>query len=277
MKKLLGVIGAAGLVILAVTGAAGARSEATRIQLVAAMTAGDEVPAPKGDVGSARGLFTATLTKSDNGAVLNWQLSFSGLTGDGTAAHIHIAARGVSGPVVVPLCSPCSSGVTGTANINATVLEAIQNDRAYVNVHTKTNPAGEIRDQVSPADTLKTSLRAAQERPKPKGKVGGARGAFTMTITKKGSSAVLAWRLTFSRLTGKAVAAHIHSGARGKAGPVIVALCAPCKSGARGTATVDASVVSVLEAGRGYVNVHTRKNPAGEIRGQLGVAALTIS
>ena len=80
MKKLLGVIGAAGLVILAVTGAAGARSEATRIQIVAAMTAGDEVPAPKGDVGSARGLFTATLTKSDNGAVLNWQLSFSGLT-----------------------------------------------------------------------------------------------------------------------------------------------------------------------------------------------------
>jgi hypothetical protein len=178
---------------------------------------------------------------------------------------------------VVPLCAPCSSGATGTANINATVLEAIQNDRAYVNVHTKTNPAGEIRDQVSPADTLKTSLRAAQERPKPKGKVGRARGAFTMTITKKGSSAVLAWRLTFSRLTGKAVAAHIHSGARGKAGPVIVALCAPCKSGARGTATVDASVVSVLEAGRGYVNVHTKKNPAGEIRGQLGVAALTIS
>lgn len=277
MKKLLGVIGAAGLVILAVTGAAGARSEATRIQIVAAMTAGDEVPAPKGDAGSARGLFTATLTKSDNGAVLNWQLSFSSLTGDATAAHIHIAARGVSGPVVVPLCSPCSSGATGTANINATVLEAIQNDRAYVNVHTKTNPAGEIRDQVSPADTLKTSLRAAQERPKPKGKVGRARGAFTMTITKKGSSAVLAWRLTFSRLTGKAVAAHIHSGARGKAGPVIVALCAPCKSGARGTATVDASVVSVLEAGRGYVNVHTKRNPAGEIRGQLGVAALTIS
>ncbi|MGZ8795022.1 MAG: CHRD domain-containing protein, partial [Gaiellaceae bacterium] len=104
-----------------------------------------------------------------------------------------------------------------------------------------------------------------------------ARGAFTVTITKKGSSAVLAWRLTFSRLTGKAVAAHIHSGARGKAGPVIVSLCAPCKSGARGSATVDASVLNALEAGRGYVNVHTTKNPAGEIRGQLGAAALTVS
>lgn len=277
MKKLLVVIGAVGLVLLAVTGAAGARNEATRIQIVATMAAGDEVPAPKGDVGSARGSFTATLTKSDTGAVLNWQLSFSNLTGDAVAAHIHIAARGVAGPVVVPLCAPCTSGATGTANINATVLEAIQNDRAYVNVHTKTNPAGEIRDQVSPAATLKASLRAAQERPKPKGNVRRARGTFTVTITKKGSSAVLAWRLTFSRLTGKAVAAHIHSGARGKAGPVIVPLCAPCKSGARGSATVDAAVLNVLEAGRGYVNVHTKRNPAGEIRGQLGAAALTIS
>lgn len=277
MKKLLGVIAAVGLVLLAVTGAVEARSQAARIQIAAKMVAGDETPSPKGDVGSARGSFAGTLTKSDTGAALNWQLSFSNLTGDAVAAHIHIAARGVAGPVVVPLCAPCTSGVTGTANINATVLDAIQNDRAYVNVHTKTNPAGEIRDQVSPAATLNTSLRAAQERPKPKGKVGRARGAFTVTITKKGSSAVLAWRLTFSRLTGKAVAAHIHSGARGKSGPVIVPLCAPCKSGARGTATVDASVLNALEAGRGYVNVHTKKNPAGEIRGQLGAAALTVS
>jgi len=271
------VIGAVGLVLLAVTGAAGARSQAARIQIVATMVAGDEVPTPKGDVGSARGSFTATLTKSDTGAVLNWQLSFGNLTGDAVAAHIHIAARGVAGPVVVPLCAPCTSGMTGTANINATVLEAIQNDRAYVNVHTKTNPAGEIRGQVSPAATLKASLRAAQERPKPKGNVRRARGAFTVTITKQGSSAVLVWRLTYSRLTGKAVAAHIHSGARGKAGPVIVPLCAPCKSGASGRATVGASVLNALEAGRGYVNVHTAKNPAGEIRGQLGAAALTIS
>jgi hypothetical protein len=264
-------------VALVVATTASARTQATRIQIAAAMVASEETPTPKGDVASARGAFTATLTKSDTGGVLNWQLSFSNLTGDATAAHIHIAARGVAGPVVVPLCSPCTSGATGTANINATVLEAIQNDRAYVNVHTRTNPAGEIRDQVSSVATLKTSLRAAQERPKPKGNVKRARGTFTVTITKKGSSGELVWHLTFSRLTGKAVAAHIHRGVRGKAGPVIVPLCAPCKNGARGRATVDASVLDALEAGRTYVNVHTKKNPAGEIRGQLGVAALSIS
>ena len=278
MKKLFLAAGAASLALgLAIAGAAGARSQATRIQIVATMVAADETPTPKGEVASARGSFTGTLTKSDSGAALNWQLSFGSLTGDAIAAHIHIADRGVAGPVVVPLCSPCTSGATGTANINATVLDAIQNDRAYVNVHTKTNPAGEIRGQVSPTATLKTALRASQERPKPKGNVPRARGAFAVTIDKRGSSAVLVWQLTFSRLTGKAIAAHIHSGARGKSGPVIVPLCAPCRTGARGRVTVNASVLNALQSGRTYVNVHTAKNPAGEIRGQLGVAALTIS
>ena len=278
MKKLLLVVGATGVVLgLVIAGAAGARSQATRVQIAATMVAAEETPTPKGDVTAARGSFTGTLTKTDSGTALNWQLSFGGLTGDGIAAHIHIASRGVAGPVVVPLCTPCTSGATGTANITAAMLDAIQTDRAYVNVHTKTNPAGEIRGQVSPVATLKTSLRAAQERPKPKGNVRRARGAFTVTITKQGSSAVLVWRLTFSRLTGKAFAAHIHSGARGKAGPVIVPLCTPCRTGARGRVTVDASVLSALQSGRTYVNVHTTKNPAGEIRGQLGAAALTLS
>jgi CHRD domain-containing protein len=179
VKKFLVVIAGLGLILgLAAAGGAGARGEAARVQIAAAMVAGDETPTPKGEVASARGSFTGTLTKSDTGAVLNWQLSFGGLTGDAVAAHIHIAARGTPGPVVVPLCSPCTSGATGTANITATVLDAIQSDRAYVNVHTKTNPAGEIRGQVSPAATLKTSLRASQERPKPKGNVRRARGAL---------------------------------------------------------------------------------------------------
>jgi len=264
-------------IALVVAGSASARSQATKVEIGATMAASEEVPAPKGDVGSAGGTFTGTLTKSDAGTVLSWQLSFSNLTGPGIAAHIHIAARGTPGPVVVPLCAPCTSGATGTANINATVLEAIQNDRAYVNVHTKTNPAGEIRGQVSSVASVKVALRASQERPKPKGKVRRARGTFTATVTKQGSSAVIAWRLTFSRLTGKAIAAHIHSGRRGVPGPVIVPICAPCKSGVRGRATVSAAVLSALESGRAYVNVHTRKNGAGEIRGQLPAVPLTIS
>jgi len=260
---------------LAAVGGAAARSQANTIHIAGAMVAANEVPAPKGDVGNARGTFTATLTKSGTGAELSWRLEFSNLTGNAIAAHIHVAARGVAGPVRVPLCAPCTSGVTGTATVNADVLDAILNDRAYVNVHTPTNPAGEIRDQVSIVASVKTTLRAAQERPRPKGKLAKAKGTFTATVTRSGTSGVITWRLTFGKLSGRAIAAHIHSGARGKAGPVIVPLCAPCRSGAHGRATVDASVLGALESGRTYVNVHTTKNPAGEIRGQIAAVPLT--
>jgi hypothetical protein len=263
--------------LAAAVGGAAARSQATTIRIAAELAAANETPTPKGDVSAAHGTFTATLTKSGAGASISWRLEFSNLSGNAIAAHIHVAARGVAGPVRVPLCAPCTSGVTGTATIDAAVLDAIQNDRAYVNVHTPTNPAGEIRDQVSIVASVKTSLRAAQERPKPKGKVRRARGTFTATITRSGTSGVIVWRLTFRRLTGHAVAAHIHSGVRGQAGSVIVPLCAPCKSGARGRATVGASVLDALEAGRAYVNVHTKKNQAGEIRGQIAAVALTIT
>jgi hypothetical protein len=261
---------------LVVAGSVSARSQATTIRIAAAMNSGDERPAPTGDVANARGAFSATVTKTDTGATLNWTLTFTNMSGPATAAHIHIAERGTPGPVVVPLCAPCTSGVTGTANINATVLAAIQGDRAYVNVHTRQNPAGEIRDQVSPVAATGATLSAAKERPKPKGNVKRARGTFTATVKKEGTEGVITWRLTFSRLTGRGIAAHIHRGAPGKAGPVIVPLCAPCRSGARGQVTVGAAVLNALETGRAYVNVHTRKNQAGEIRGQLRAVPLTV-
>ena len=260
---------------LAAVGGAAARSQATTLRLVANMDAANETPTPKGDVSSARGTFTATLTKTDSGATLSWKLEFSNLSGNAIAAHIHVAARGSAGPVRVPLCAPCTSGVTGNATIDSAVLDAIMNDRAYVNVHTPTNPAGEIRDQVAIEANARTTLRASQERPKPKGKLAKARGTFTATITRSGTSGVIVWRLTFTKLSGRAIAAHIHSGARGKAGPVIVPLCTPCKSGARGRATVSSTVLDALESGRTYVNIHTKKNPAGEIRGQLPAVPLT--
>lgn len=278
MKRFVLLVTGCGLTLaLVIAGGAGARSQATTVRISAAMNAANETPTPKGDVGAARGTFTATLTKTDTGASMSWRLEFSNLTGPAVAAHIHVAARGSAGPVRVPLCAPCASGVTGTANITAEVLDAIQTDRAYANVHTAVNAPGEIRDQVAVVANATAALRAKQEVPKPKGKVQRARGTFTATVTREGTAGRVAWRLTFSRLTGRAVAAHIHSGVRGRSGPVIVALCLPCRTGARGTANVSAAVLSALEAGRAYVNIHTRKNAAGEVRGQIAALPLSIS
>ena len=72
---------------------------------------------------------------------------------------------------------------------------------------------------------LTARLDAAQEVPAPKGAHGT--GVFTATLAGR----ALTWRLTFSRLTGKAVAAHVHLGRQRVAGPVVIPLCGPCISG----------------------------------------------
>jgi hypothetical protein len=262
--------------VLVVAGAALARTEATTVTLGGAMTSAKEVPPPVGDVSAARGTFTATASKTASGASLAWRLTFQGLTGPATAAHVHVAPVGAPGPVVVPLCGPCESGASGNATMTDDTINAINAGQAYVNVHTAANKAGEIRAQVSIVSTKKATLSAAQETPKPKGSVGKATGAFSFTVTKTGTTSVLTWRLSFSKLTGKAVAAHIHLGQRGKAGAVALALCGPCRSGASGKATIKSSLLAALEAGRAYVNVHTPKNAAGEIRAQLPAIAVTL-
>ena len=263
-------------VALVVAGGASARLEASSIKVTTALNASQEVPVPKGDVSAARGAFTATVTQSDTGAVVNWELTFSGLTGPAGAAHIHTGQTGSAGPVVVPLCGPCQSPASGTANVSPAVLAALQDGGAYANVHTATNQAGEIRGQIGVTASFATTLTARQEVPKPKGSANRARGSFKGVVTTSTAGTKLSWRLTFSKLTGRAVAAHIHLGQRGRPGPVAVPLCGPCRSGVRKSVTLQPAVVAALEAGRAYVNVHTARNPAGEIRGQIAAVPLTI-
>jgi CHRD domain len=116
--------------------------------------------------------------------------------------------------------------------------------------------------------TVSATLKNTTEVPRPKGAT-FARGAFSGKYVEHGKTATLTWKLTFSRLTGKAVAAHIHAGKRGVAGPVIVPLCGPCRNGQVGKVTITEKTISALESGKAYVNVHTAKNAAGEIRGQI--------
>jgi hypothetical protein len=126
---------------------------------------------------------------------------------------------------------------------------------------------------VAIAETYKVSakLTPGADVPKPTGAV-GAKGAFVGTYVENKTGAVLKWKLSFSGLTGPALQAHIHMGKPGVAGNVVVPLCAPCKNGQTGTSKISKAVVKALESGDAYVNVHTKKNLAGEIRGQVKVA-----
>ena len=90
-------------------------------------------------------------------------------------------------------------------------------------------------------------------------------GTITVNDDKSVSGSVMTKGINAS-------AAHIHEGAKGKNGPVIIPLT---KSGDNtftvpaGTKLTDAQMES-LKSGNLYVNVHSAANPGGEIRAQLG-------
>ena len=112
---------------------------------------------------------------------------------------------------------------------------------------------------------VSANLTAGQEVPKQVVHDMAATGHFVGTL----SGRKLSWKLTFSHLTGSATAAHIHIGAMGKAGNVLASLCSPCHSGVKGTTTLSAAARRQLSQHKLYVNIHTDKNPNGELRGQL--------
>ena len=144
MKKLVAVLAFAVAASLAVAALAfGAR--ASSISVTAKLNAKQEVPAQVVKDTRARGKFTGTLA----GSKLKWKLTFSGLTGPATAAHIHLGAMGKAGNVAIPLCAPCKSGVHGKATLSAALKRALKHHKLYVNVHTAKNPNGEIRGQLA--------------------------------------------------------------------------------------------------------------------------------
>src|ERR1700684_3176921 len=120
-------------------------------------------------------------------------------------------------------------------------------------------------------------LTAAQEFPAQAFKNTAASGSFTATL----SGTQLTFKLTFTKLSGPPSMAHIHLGAMGVSGPVKVWLCGmgspdsqlvaahPCTSPMSGTVTVTPALQQDFAKHLLYVNVHTAKNPNGEIRGQL--------
>jgi hypothetical protein len=110
--------------------------------------------------------------------------------------------------------------------------------------------------------TVNLRLTGAEEVP-PVSVRGSGAGSFTVEAdgTVKGS-------VTTTGVQG--TMAHIHMGARGQNGPVIVPLT---KNGdtytAPATAKLTDAQMQAFRAGNLYVNVHTAQNKGGEVRAQL--------
>ena len=246
------------------------------------LTGAQEVPAV---VTAATGEGTAVI--SPDGSTVTYIVTYTGLSGAVAAAHIHTGAAGVAGGVILPLVVSASPmvGTLTAANFTASgaittfaqAVAAIKAGNTYFNLHTAANGGGEIRGQiVAKGNAHFASLAGFQEVPSV---ATSATGNGWVLVSTDGST--ITYYVKYSGLSGAAAAAHIHTGAVGVAGGVILPLVVSASPmvgtlttanfTASGAITTFAEAVAAIQAGNTYFNIHTAAHPGGELRGQIGV------
>ena len=103
---------------------------------------------------STAGTGTANLTYDPATRVVTWSITYSGLSSPATMAHFHgPAAAGKNAPVLIWLTTkgtPPGTPITGQATLTPEQAQQFTAGEWYINLHTQTHPAGEIRGQVMP-------------------------------------------------------------------------------------------------------------------------------
>jgi len=252
----------------------GGAASSTVVTKATTLTFAAEVPVPVAPAAADVINGTAAFSVDTATNAISGTMTITGSFGRVVAAHIHDGDLGVAGPVIVPLQN-IGSGVWVVQA--GTVLSAAQTarflaDGYYVNAHTILNPGGEIRGQLGLTTSTKTTtLTSAAEVPAPVAPPAANVINGTASFSVDTATSAISGTMTITGDFSRVVAAHIHDGDVGVAGPVIV----PLQNNGNGAWVVQAgTVLSAAQtarflAGGYYVNAHTVLNPGGEIRGQL--------
>lgn len=280
MRSRLMILGVIGL--LALTAPTALAANPPTAAFGGALSGAQEVPAV---ATAATG--EATVVISADNSTIWYVVNYSGLSGTLAAAHIHVGAAGANGGVILPLVASASPMVgtltatnfaaSGAVTTFAEAVAAIKAGGTYINLHTAANPGGEIRGQVLAKGSAHFgTLSGAQEVP---AVTTAATGTAWVVVSADGST--LTYYVAYSGLSGAPAAAHIHLGAVGANGGVLLPLTAgpspmtgtltAANLTPTGSVTDMAGAVAALAAGNTYINVHTAANPGGEVRAQLAV------
>ncbi|WP_235296260.1 CHRD domain-containing protein [Portibacter marinus] len=223
-----------------------------------------EVPAIDGE---AKGLVSANLTGVLN--MMEIRAFFTDLTGDVTGAHLHNAAAGENGGVVLNLTDFVCENNRIEANVDVSpFIDELLAGNIYLNVHTAENPGGEIRAQLTEWTGISADGWIAGEQSVPMVLSAGL-GLAAVNLSPDRSTMTV-WAVS-DYLSSEVQAAHLHIADQGENGGVWINL-AEGLNGSDIELTVtefDATMLNAFLKGDVYLNIHTPNNPAGEIRGQL--------
>ena len=230
-------------------------------QFNAALSGEQEVPPT-----TSGALATGTLSFDPSTRSIIGNIVLDGMTA--SAAHIHQADVGVSGPIIVALTetTPGTWSVPAGTALTVAQASALAAGGLYFNAHTTANPNGEIRGQIG-RDVFAAQLSSAQEVPANASSATGT-GALSLDPASKKFSA----RITVTGIA--ATAAHIHAGTPGISGPILFPLTETAPGSGIWVSAADATLsdaqLALLRSGGLYFNAHSAALSGGEIRGQIG-------
>ncbi len=207
---------------------------------------------------------------------LVFNITYSGLSGTATAAHIHGPAPASGSANVLINLATFNGGAFGTGGslsgeviLSPTQKEHLLSGNTYVNVHTTANSGGEIRGQIAPA-AFQARLAGTYERPNRVNTPAQGYGAFVFVGNE------LSFNVFYEGLSGPATLAHIHGPAGVDTAAGVLINLDSFKGPGFGTSGTFVGKVTLSDAHRAavmegltYVNVHTVANGPGEIRGQI--------
>jgi hypothetical protein len=190
---------------------------------------------------------------------------------DVTSIDVHRGVRGETGPSVFSLTVPQTGVARGSFSLSDRDLAYLLTEGLYVEVSSAAHPDGEIRGQIVglmddlSAQVLRFPLETSQVVP-PAGT--DAKGACVATIDDEDL------HLVCRQDVEHPTAAHIHSGATGTNGGVIVNLGLFVDLGSLDDGTIFATIPrdslgDEIFDGSLYVQVHSEEFPGGELRGQM--------
>ncbi len=239
------------------------------------LTSAQEVP-PNASTATGFGRVTLNNTETQITVSVYW----SGLSAAATAGHIHgPAAVGANGPVIfnlAPAAATSGSVVNATFAVTAGQVADLKAGLWYYNIHTSTNPGGEIRGQVTADAPYIAYMNGGQENPAVNTTT--ATGSGAVSINAAGTQAIVT--MNWAGLSGNATAGHIHTGRSRTNGAVVCNLtpaAVPTGSVVDFLCNFSPTQITSLRQGQFYFNVHTSANPGGEIRGQIQRRRSTVA
>lgn len=249
--------------------------------LAADLSGANEVPAGDPDGHAAEVLRI-------QGNQISYAIQWKGIAAP-TAAHIHLGAKGVNGGVEVPFFGAGIpdgvNAVVGKVTVTDTaLLTALRTDPGahYANVHSAEFPMGAVRGQLhkldKPVDLLRVlHIGSISSQNTADQEVAGGDQDGSASFQLDGHGSTVRYSLTWSGIA-QPTKGHIHKGAIGTNGPVVVDLFA-APNGLPASVTGVAGVVQNVQWPNAYrietspedyyTNLHNAEFPDGAVRGQL--------